>query len=227
MLVGKIQRSPKMSKRADFWEAWSMLTAQEARLTRSPWIPSLSGLLELISVSHLHSEVEKQQGCVKWSHSGRISTLHWAYICFASLAVQLLIELWCVDSQTDTFTSILVGWTNHMAISDLLMFWSKVTGSQNIWSELFFPLVSLFFSSSFHCLFPISLTRKSTRGLELLDVSVEVKSVSSLPVKHIDLISVAFVLLCGTFFKIFPRKIGRKKFLCGCIWIIIWRKKTP
>lgn len=217
MLVGKIQRSYKMSKRADFWEAWSMLTAQEARLTPQP----------VNSVPVWDIAIDKCQSFAQW---GRETTVVCETITLGPHFDPLLsLHLFCFSG------SLTVNWalvcslsnrhihkhpywtviTRHVAVTGLSMLWLKVIGPQNFWGNFFPQSLPLSFSSCFLRLFPISLTRKSTRGLELLDVRVEVKSVSSVPVKHIDLI-------CEMAFKV----KSRKKFLCGSIWIPSWIKLT-
>ncbi len=217
MLVGKIQRSYKMSKRADFWEAWSMLTAQEARLTPQPvnsvpvwdiaidkcqsfaqWGRETTGVCETITLGpHFDPLLSLHLFCF----SGSL-TVNWALVCSLSNRHIHKHPYWTVK-------------TRRVAVTGLSMLWLKVIGPQNIWGNFFPSVSSTFFSSCFLHLFPISLTRKSTRGLELLDIRVEVKSVSSVPVKHIDLI-------CEMAFQV----KSRKKFFCGSIWIPSWIKLT-
>lgn len=144
MLVGKIQRSYKMSKRADFWEAWSMLTAQV--WLRSPWTPSVwdiaidkcqsfaqwgretTGVCETIT---LGPQFDPLLSLHLFCFSGSL-TVNWALVCSLSNRHIHKHPYWTVK-------------TRRVAVTGLSMLWLKVIGPQNIWGNLFPSVSSTFF----------------------------------------------------------------------------------
>jgi len=140
MPVGKIQGSYKMSKRADFWEAWSMLTAQEARL-----IPQLVNSVPVWAIgidkcqSFAQWDGETTGVCemiTLWPHFDPPLSLH--LFCFTgSLTVNWALVCWFSNRHIHKHPC----WMDkprHVEVSGLSMLWSKVIVSQNI--RPLFPL---------------------------------------------------------------------------------------
>ncbi len=135
-----------MNKRADFWEVWSMLTAQEARLTPQPvnsvpvwdiaidkcqsfaqWGRETTGVCETITLGHISLSAELASVCF----SGSL-TVNWALVCSLSNRRIHKHPYWTVK-------------THHVAVTGLSMLWLKVIGISKLLRQLFPSVSSTFF----------------------------------------------------------------------------------